>query len=69
VKLVESDKEKMVESLQIRNERSRPPSPVEPVTLDGQLPPLQYANGDDGWVKFEDPCLYFYAGKGPYVSR
>ena len=23
----------------------------------------------DGWIEFEKPILYLYAGKGPYVSR
>jgi len=69
VKLVESDKDRMVESLQIRNDKSQPPSPSETATLDGELPPLQYLDDDKGWVTFDEPCLYFYAGKGPYVSR
>ena len=41
------------------------------------LPPLVYAkagsssegSSDDGWTKFEDPILFVYAGKGPYVAR
>ncbi|KAH9969429.1 ATP-NAD kinase-like domain-containing protein [Lactifluus volemus] len=33
------------------------------------LPPLRYANDTEGWTTFEDPILYLYAGKGPYVSR
>jgi sphingosine kinase len=33
------------------------------------LPPLQYVDDHEGWSTFEGPILYFYAGKGPYVSR
>jgi sphingosine kinase len=33
------------------------------------LPPLLYINETEGWTTFEDPILYLYTGKGPYVSR
>ncbi|KAI0374974.1 hypothetical protein BV20DRAFT_405217 [Pilatotrama ljubarskyi] len=37
---------------------------------DGGLPPLQYSEMDeDGWVTFDRPLAYLFAGKGPYVSR
>ncbi|KAI5833962.1 hypothetical protein K523DRAFT_231695 [Schizophyllum commune Tattone D] len=54
----------------------RPKSPMSEDGEDG-LPPLVYAkagssgegSSDDGWTKFEDPILFVYAGKGPYVAR
>ena len=33
------------------------------------LPPLQYIDNQDGWITFEGPLLYMFAGKGPFVSR
>ncbi|KAL1742640.1 ATP-NAD kinase-like domain-containing protein [Schizophyllum fasciatum] len=48
-------------------------SPKSPMSEDGEegLPPLVYTEGqgEDGWTKFEDPILFVYAGKGPYVAR
>ncbi len=38
-------------------------------SLSTGLPPLQYVDDYEGWTTFEGPILYFYAGKGPYVSR
>ena len=35
------------------------------------LPPNKYASispDEDGWVSFEKPILFVYAGQGPYVS-
>ncbi|KAI4526696.1 hypothetical protein K525DRAFT_188566 [Schizophyllum commune Loenen D] len=50
----------------------RPRSPMSEDGEDG-LPPLVYSKSDsgndDGWTKFEDPILFVYAGKGPYVAR
>jgi hypothetical protein len=44
-----------------------PPAEVE--SLSTGLPPLQYVDDQEGWTTFEGPILYFFAGKGPYVSR
>jgi len=34
------------------------------------LPTLKYLQGEeDGWTIFNEPILYVYAGKGPYVGR
>ncbi|KAL1701407.1 ATP-NAD kinase-like domain-containing protein [Schizophyllum commune] len=50
----------------------RPRSPMSEDGEDG-LPPLVYSKSDSGnddsWTKFEDPILFVYAGKGPYVAR
>jgi len=32
------------------------------------LPSLQYIDKQDGWITFEGPSLFMYAGKGPFVS-
>jgi sphingosine kinase len=35
-----------------------------------ELPPLRYSTDDtDGWITVDEPILYLYAGKGPYVGR
>lgn len=39
---------------------------------DAGLPPLKYPFGEyggDGWITFEKPMLYLFAGKGPLVAR
>lgn len=40
---------------------------------EGGLPSLRFRDAPcdehDGWIVFEKPVLYLYAGKGPYVSR
>ena len=40
---------------------------------EGDLPTLRFRDGprdaSDGWVVFDKPILYLYAGKGPFVSR
>lgn len=36
------------------------------------LPDLQHTSVNpqgDGWITFDKPLLYVYAGKGPYVSK
>lgn len=46
-----------------------PPSVSEIESGDG-LPPLKYQPDDkDGWTTFDEPLLYVFAGKGPYVGR
>ncbi|KAF8892551.1 ATP-NAD kinase-like domain-containing protein [Infundibulicybe gibba] len=73
-KVAESDKFKMAEILQTRrlNDKNEVPSPVLSCdAFEGEaLPPLRYSNEDtDGWTTFNEPVLYVYAGKGPYVGR
>jgi sphingosine kinase len=76
VKVAEDDKKKIVQNFQTHhNENGKriPTSPSPPVAEDvesGTLPPLRYSIDDtDGWVTVDEPILYLYAGKGPYVSR
>lgn len=34
------------------------------------LPPLEHdADDRSGWITFDKPLLYLYAGQGPYVGR
>jgi sphingosine kinase len=49
---------------------STSPSPVAEDAETGTLPPLKYSIEDmDGWITVDEPILYLYAGKGPYVGR
>lgn len=63
---------KMAKALQSRHERileaeQEPPKPDNPST---SLPALKYTAQDtDGWITFDKPLLWVYAGKGPYVAR
>ena len=67
-KLAEDDKVKMAEKACAQRLQGPPTSP--PRKSSGGLPPLRYLPDDtDGWVTCEEPILYFYAGKGPFVSR
>jgi hypothetical protein len=48
------------------------PPPPEPELTDeeaSKLPELKHADSSHGWTEFEKPCLYVFAGQGPYVSR
>ena len=70
---VETDKSKMIEALQARRARGQQPIPTDTAShtgIDGELPPPQRSTGDEEeWTTFEEPLLYVYAGKGPYVGR
>ncbi|KAF9533023.1 ATP-NAD kinase-like domain-containing protein [Crepidotus variabilis] len=82
-KLAEQDKHKMAEAVHSRTKElaklgrtplASPSNSGSEVSFhDGPtagLPPLQYLKEDeDGWVTFDEPILYVYAGKGPYVGR
>lgn len=76
MKVAENDKKKMeqaVQTVRTENEKGIPtlPSPSS-VAEDGEstLPPLKYSMDDtDGWITVDEPILYLYAGKGPYVAR
>ncbi|TEB20022.1 hypothetical protein FA13DRAFT_1593975, partial [Coprinellus micaceus] len=75
IKVKTDDKHAMVEKLLSRNNAAHnipttgsgaQPQPELGLTL----PPLKYYLDDvDGWVTFEEPILFVYAGKGPYVGR
>jgi sphingosine kinase len=73
VKVAESDKRKIGQNFHIRrneDEKGIGTSPSVSDSEDSILPPLKYLMDDtDGWVTIDEPILYLYAGKGPYVSR
>ena len=68
-KAVETDKAKMVESLKSRLADGT--TELDSWSdIDTGLPPLQESTEDeDGWTTIEEPLLYVYAGKGPFVGR
>ena len=72
VKAIETDKVKMSQSLKERHDKEvheilEAEDTRETVET---LEPLKYADeSTDDWIKYEKPLSYFYAGKGPYVSR
>lgn len=67
-KIAEQDKEKMAQIVQARRLANNNAN-ISP-SGSGQLPPLKYLPDDsDGWTTFDEPLLYVYAGKGPYVGR
>lgn len=70
-KIDAADKTAMVEALRnyenLATNDEHPRTEVESPST--ELPPLQYLDDHEGWSTFEGPILYFYAGKGPYVSR
>jgi sphingosine kinase len=70
-KIDAADKAAMVEALRkYENSATNDEHPrAEVESLSTELPPLQYVDDYEGWSTFEGPILYFYAGKGPYVSR
>lgn len=74
-KAVETDKAKMVDDLKVRRANIREHYATERGLMatnfdpDGKLPPLKHSTDEEGWTTFEEPLLYVYAGKGPYVGR
>jgi len=72
-KPAESDKQKMADDLHLRTKGFAPEmntgqSPSE--NWANGSPPLKYPENDtDGWTTFNEPILYVFAGKGPYVSQ
>ncbi|OBZ75597.1 Sphingoid long chain base kinase 4 [Grifola frondosa] len=82
IKVSESDKKKMVRDLHASRSKAQAqhgPASDQDIeqaasgssrSASTSLPPLKYAAMDsEGWITFEKPMLYLYAGKGPYVSR
>ena len=65
IKLAEQDKRKMMDGLHARRATA---------SFDTPLPTLPLSENIDDtfggtWIKYDKPCLWMYAGKGPYVSR
>ncbi|TFK55042.1 hypothetical protein OE88DRAFT_1623656 [Heliocybe sulcata] len=73
IKPVESEKPKLIEKWQ--EARAAPISlstDASEEETSGGLPPLKFdskSQDNDGWIKFDKPLLYVYAGQGPYVGR
>ncbi|KAL0946846.1 hypothetical protein HGRIS_013014 [Hohenbuehelia grisea] len=75
VKIAEHDKSRMAEALQEKQRRDdrsvvSAPLPDETSEEESALPSSSISMDDtDGWTTIEEPLLYVYAGKGPYVAR
>jgi sphingosine kinase len=75
-KAAEKDKRKMAENVSAyrknRNSmvaKNAPASPPEGDTAE-TLPPLKFQSEEsEGWTTLDEPLLYVYAGKGPFVGR
>jgi len=74
-KLAENDKDKMAAAV---HSREKAQGDVVPVSTGESSPdktgispfPLEHSHTDEeGWTTFDEPILYVYAGKGPYVGR
>ena len=80
IKIAEQDKRKMVENLHASRAQAQATFNTTAVSettngeaaTDTALPELKHTGAapsdDDGWVTFDKPLTYLYAGKGPYVS-
>lgn len=56
----------------VKTRRATSSTHIEPSAVEGQkqsLPELKHLSDSEGWTTFEEPLLYVYAGKGPYVGR
>ncbi|CCM03322.1 uncharacterized protein FIBRA_05450 [Fibroporia radiculosa] len=92
MKLVDSDRKRMLRNLHERQSRARaqfalehdplnmgPTTGSSDETLSNEStvqlskspgsPPAMLSAEEDGWVTFNEPLLYMYAGNGPWVSR
>ena len=79
IKVAESNKQKMVSDLHTARtnaeNRIKSLKPEDGAALPAEtpstLPPLQHRDAPrgEGWIEFDKPLLYLYAGKGPFVSR
>ena len=73
-KLAENDKDKMAAAVHSREKDKRHVFPVStgPSSSDKIVipPSMEHFHADEeGWTIFDEPILYDYAGKGPYVGR
>ncbi|KAI6128270.1 ATP-NAD kinase-like domain-containing protein [Pisolithus croceorrhizus] len=68
IKLAEQDKVKMANAVRAR--RADAPSDIPTMPTSSSSENI-YDPGSPGdtWIKYDKPCLWVYAGKGPYVSR
>ncbi|KAK0463936.1 ATP-NAD kinase-like domain-containing protein [Desarmillaria tabescens] len=72
-KVAEEDKDKMAQECYARRVNDKSASQRSIPTVDDSsestLPPLTAHDSDEGWITFDKPLLYLYAGKGPFVGR
>ncbi|KAL4067981.1 ATP-NAD kinase-like domain-containing protein [Scleroderma yunnanense] len=68
IKVAEQDKSKMVDALHARRNTASFDSP-SPTSTRSEHPDDTPGSSGETWIKFDKPCLWMYAGKGPYVSR
>lgn len=73
IKVVNSDKAALLNMLS--SSKQSPPnsqvSELRDVSRPSTLPPLKHSSHnpeEEGWITFDKPILYLYAGKGPYVG-
>jgi sphingosine kinase len=69
VKVVEQDKHKMVQALHSRQKGSTNNHVSGGSSVKTDLNRPQQAEDERGWITFDKPLLYVYAGQGPYVGR
>jgi sphingosine kinase len=73
IKVAEHDKHVMAEALHARREKNeketQPSSSSSEVLVSDTLPSQKHLEEEDGWITFDKPILYLYAGQGPYVGR
>ncbi|KAI6045780.1 ATP-NAD kinase-like domain-containing protein [Pisolithus marmoratus] len=68
IKLAEQDKVKMANAVRAR--RASASSEISAMSMSPSSGnPHDPGSPGDIWIKYDKPCLWVYAGKGPYVSR
>lgn len=67
IKVAEQDKSKMVDALYARRVSASfdAPPPTSPLSEHTDDTP---GSSRGTWIKYDKPCLWMFAGKGPYVS-
>ncbi|KAK0210950.1 ATP-NAD kinase-like domain-containing protein [Desarmillaria ectypa] len=72
-KAAEEDKDKMAQECYARRVNDKSASqrsvPLVNESSESVFPPLTTYESDEGWTTFDQPLLYLYAGKGPFVGR
>jgi len=69
MKVAEQDKSKMLDAWQLQRSSMANGAVAESnIGESTPIPPLSQPV-DEGWITFDQPSLYIYAGKGPYVGR
>lgn len=69
VKVAEQDKHKMVQALHSRQKGTTNNHLSGGSSVKTDLNRPQQPEDEQGWITFDKPILYVYAGQGPYVGR